>query len=393
MSKDYYEILGVSRNATQDEIRQAFRRLAKQYHPDRNPGDPNAEAKFKEINEAYEVLSDPQKRANYDAYGNPNGPFGGAGGGGTFSGPFTGEGPFSGADFGDFGFPFGDIFSSFEEIFSGGSRRRASGPVRGRDLEVSIEITLEEAFTGVDKDIKVTRVETCSRCKGSGAEPGTSIVPCRTCHGTGQVRSTVTTMLGTMTTVKTCPTCGGTGKTVERPCSECRGTGEVTKTRTVTVKIPPGADSGLHLRLAGQGDAGRRGGPPGDLYVSVFVKPHPVFERQGDDLILDRTISFPLAALGGTTTIPTLEGEVELTIPAGTQPGAVLRLRGKGMPKLRYKSRGDLLVRVNVRVPTRLTPEERDLIAKLARIQGENVGDNRSFFQRLRDAASGNRDS
>ncbi len=390
MSKDYYEILGVSKDASQDEIRRAFRRLAKEYHPDRNPDDPSAEAKFKEINEAYEVLSDPSKRSNYDAYGNPDGPFGTGGG----SGPFSGGGPFTGRDFGDFGFPFGDVFGSFEDLFTGGARRRAStGPVRGRDLEVSAEVTLEEAFSGVDKDIEVTRVESCSRCNGTGAEPGTSVVTCRTCNGAGQVRTTVNTVLGSMTTVKTCPTCGGTGKTVERPCSECRGSGETARTRTVTVTIPPGADSGLHLRLAGQGDAGRRGGPPGDLYVAVFVKPHAIFERQGDDLILNRTISFPLAALGGTTTIPTLEGDVELNIPAGTQPGAVLRLRGKGMPKLRYRSRGDLMVRVNVRVPTRLSSEERELIMKLGRSQDETIGDNRSFFQRLRDAAGGNRDS
>ncbi len=244
----------------------------------------------------------------------------------------------------------------------------------------------------MDKDIKVTRVESCDRCNGTGAEPGASVVTCPTCKGAGQVRSTVNTVLGSMTTVKTCPRCGGTGKTVERPCSECRGSGETTKARTVTVTIPPGADSGLHLRLAGQGGAGRRGGPPGDLYVAVFVKPHPVFERQGDDLVLDRTISFPLAALGGTIPIPALEGDVELTVPAGTQPGAVLRLRGKGMPRLRYRSRGDLLVRVNVRVPTRLSAEERELIVKLSRSQDETIGDNRSFFQRLRDAAGGNRD-
>jgi len=394
LSKDYYEILGVSKDASQEEIRRAFRRLAKQYHPDRNPDDPTAEAKFKEINEAYEVLSDPAKRSNYDAYGNPDGPFG-AGGGGSYtgSGPFTGGGPFTGRDFGDFGFPFGDIFSSFEEMFTGGARRSANtGPVRGRDPEVSLEITLEEAFSGVDKDITINRVESCSRCNGTGAEPGTSPITCPTCNGAGQVRTTVNTMLGTMTTVKTCPRCGGTGEIIDTPCSACRGAGETTRTRTVTVTIPPGADSGLHLRLAGQGDAGRRGGPPGDLYVVVFVKPHSMFERQGDDLILDRTISFPLAALGGTITIPTLDGEAELNVPAGTQPGAVLRLRGKGMPKLRYKSRGDLMVRINIRVPTRLSPEERELLMKLSRLQGETVGDNRSFFQRLRDAAGGNRD-
>ncbi|HHY17759.1 MAG TPA: molecular chaperone DnaJ, partial [Firmicutes bacterium] len=231
----------------------------------------------------------------------------------------------------------------------------------------------------------------CSRCNGSGAEPGSKVVTCTTCRGAGQVRATVNTILGSMTTVKTCPECGGAGKIAEKPCTDCGGSGETVKARVVTVKIPAGADSGLHLRLSGQGDAGQRGGPPGDLYVAVFVKPHAIFERQGDDLILDKTISFPLAALGGTATIPTLEGKVDLTVPVGTQPGAVLRLRGKGMPRLRGKSKGDLMVRVNVRVPTRLSPKEKELIMELGQSDGENVAEGKSFFQRLKDAAGGNR--
>ncbi len=382
MSKDYYEVLGVGKDASQDEIKRAFRNLAKKYHPDRNPGDSTAEAKFKEINEAYDVLSDPTKRQNFDAYGNPEGPFGGAGRGGD---PFGGRG--------DFGFPFGDIFGSFEDIFAGGGRRRSStGPLRGRDIEVNLEISLEEAFSGVDKDLRVRKVESCSRCGGSGGEPGTSVTTCSTCHGSGQVKSTVNTMLGSMTTVRTCPTCHGTGQVMEKPCSKCGGIGQTKVIRTVTVTIPAGADSGLHLRLSGQGDARQRGGTAGDLYVAVFVKPHAIFERQGDDLILDRVVSFPLAALGGTTTIPTLEGDVELTVPAGTQPGAVLRLRGKGMPRLRYKNRGDLMVRINVRVPTRLSAEEKEILLQLKHSQGEKVSESRSLFQRIRDAAGGNRD-
>ncbi len=384
MSKDYYKVLGVSKDASQDEIKRAFRNLAKQYHPDRNPNDSEAETKFKEINEAYEVLSDTTKRSNYDSYGSADGPFGRAGGG---AGPFGGRSP------GDFGFPFGDIFGPFEDMFSGGARRRTStGPVRGRDLEVQVEISLEEAFTGVERDVRIRRVESCSRCDGSGAEPGTSVITCPHCNGTGQVRSTVNTMLGTMTTLKTCPRCQGTGKTVEKPCIECKGSGQKSNIRTVSVTIPAGADSGLHLRLSGQGDAGLRGGSSGDLYVAIFVKPHAIFERQGDNLIIDRTISFPLAALGGTATIPTLEGDIELTVPSGTQPGAVLRVRGKGMPKLRYKNKGDLMVRVNVRVPTKLSSKERELLVKLGEFQGETVTETRSFFQRIKDAAGGNRD-
>lgn len=385
MSKDYYEVLGVGKDAGQDEIKRAFRNLAKKYHPDVNPGDSSAEAKFKQINEAYEVLSDPNKRSNYDRFGNPDGRFAGGGGG---------QDPFGGRGFGDFGFPFGDIFGPFEDIFTGGSRRRPdTGPMRGRDLEATVEISLEEAFSGIDKDIKVRRVESCSRCDGTGAEPGTSVVTCSNCNGTGQVRSTVNTMLGSMTTVKTCPRCGGSGKTVEKPCHDCGGSGETIRTRTVTVTIPAGADTGLHLRLSGQGDAGRRGGPQGDLYVAVIVKPHAIFERQGDNLILDKSISFPLAALGGTAKIPTLDGEVELDVPAGTQPGSVLRFRDKGMPKLRYRGKGDLMVRINVRVPTRLSAKEKELLMQLSQSQGENVGESKSFFQKLKDAAGGNRDS
>ncbi len=389
MSKDYYEILGVGKDVDQDEIKQAFRNLAKKYHPDANPDDPTAEAKFKEINEAYEVLSDPDKRSNYDAYGNADGPV--FQGGGYAGG---GQDPF-GRIFGDFGgSPFGDIFDQFENLFGGSTRRTRAdtGPVRGRDMEAVVEISLEEAFTGVEKDVTVRRVEQCSHCGGTGAEPGSKVTTCSTCHGTGQVKTSVGTMFGTMTTMRTCPTCGGTGKTVEKPCSRCGGSGETIKDAVISVKIPAGADSGLRLRLTGQGDAGKRGGPSGDLYVNVMVKPHPLFQRQGDDLILDRVISFPLAALGGVVSVPTLEGEVDLTVPAGTQPGAVLRLRGKGMPRLRGKSRGDMLVRLNVRVPTRLSPEEKELLMQLGVSEGEELSDGKSFFKRFKDAVGGKDD-
>ncbi len=378
--KDYYEILGVDKNASQDEIKKAFRQLAKKYHPDANPGDPTAEARFKELNEAHDVLSDQTKRANYDAYGNANGPTAGPGpgGGDPFGRVFEGFG----------GFPFGDVFGGFGDVFGGGSRREV-GPRRGADLETEIEITLEQAFSGTERDIRIPRVETCSRCDGSGAEPGTSPVTCPTCNGTGRVRSSQSTLLGQFMTVTPCAKCRGTGRYIEKPCRDCGGSGEAHRNRSVTVKVPPGANSGLRLRLAGQGNAGTRGGSTGDLYVVVFVKPHPTFQRQGDDLILDRVISFPLAALGGKTTIPTLEGDMGLDVPPGTQPGAVLRQRGKGMPRLRQRGRGDILVRVNVRVPTKLSGKEREALRELGNLDGETFNESKSFFQKLKGVIDG----
>ncbi len=380
MSNDYYEVLGVGKDAGPDEIKRAFRQLAKKHHPDANPGDPNAEAKFKEINEAYDVLSDPAKKSNYDAYGNPNGPVVGPGPGGA-----GGDNPF-GRVFGDFGgFPFGNLFGDLEDLLGGG-RRQSTGPRRGDDLEMELDISLEEAFSGADKDVRIPRIESCDRCQGTGAEPGSKVTTCSTCHGTGQVRQARSTILGQVMTVTTCPKCGGTGKTMEKPCRECGGRGQVQRNRVVTVKVPPGAESGLRLRLAGQGNAGTQGGSTGDLYVVVFVKPHALFQRQGDDLILDRVISFPLAAVGGTTRIPTLESDIDLDVPPGTQPGAVLRARNKGMPRLRQKGRGDLLVRVNVRVPTKISAKEREILKDLGKLEGETFSEQRSLFQRLRGA-------
>ncbi len=372
MSKDYYEVLGVGRDADQDEIKRAFRQMAKRHHPDANPGDPGAEAKFKEINEAYDVLSDSQKKSNYDAYGNPQGPVVGPGPGGA-----------GGAGSDPFGRMFGDLFGNFEDLMGGG-RRQSTGPRRGNDLELEMDITLEEAFSGVDKDVRIPRIEDCQRCNGTGAEPGTKVSECPTCRGTGQVRQAHSILFGQVMTVTTCPKCGGTGRVVEKPCKECGGRGQVQRNRVVTAKVPPGAQSGLRLRLAGQGNAGTKGGATGDLYVVIFVRPHAIFERQGDDLILDRVISFPLAAVGGTTRIPTLEADIDLNVPAGTQPGAVLRVRNKGMPRLRQKSRGDLLVRVNVRVPTRLSSKEREALKGLGKLEGEAFKEPRSFFRKLR---------
>lgn len=393
--RDYYEVLGVGKGASQDEIKKAYRTLAKKYHPDANPDDPNAEAKFKELNEAYEVLSDDAKRSNYDAYGNANGPFNpGSGGSGGPGGP--GDNPF-GRIFGDMGggggFPFGNLFGNLEDLLGGGGgAQRRAGPRRGDDLEVEVEITLEEAFSGVDRDIKIPRTEQCERCGGSGAEPGTKAVTCPVCHGTGQVTTAQRTILGQFMMTAPCTKCGGTGRYIEKPCKECGGSGEVRKTKTVTVTVPPGADSGLRLRLSGQGNAGTRGGSTGDLYVVIFVKPHGTFQRQGDDLILDKVISFPLAAIGGSARIPAIDGEVELDVPAGTQPGAVLRLRGKGMPRLRQKSRGDMLVRVNVRVPTKLSGKEKEALKELGKFDGEAFSQSKSFFDRLKGAEGGGKD-
>ncbi len=378
MSKDYYEVLGVGKDASQEDIKRAFRTLAKKYHPDANPGDPTAEAKFKELNEAYEVLSDEGKRSNYDAYGNANGPF--ASGGNTGGGQGV---PDFGRIFGDSGFPFGNIFGGFEEILGGGRSRRHTGPIRGDDLELQLEISLEEAFSGIDRDVRIPRTESCERCGGSGAEPGTKAVTCPACRGTGQVSTSQRSIFGQVMVSSPCAKCGGTGRYVEKPCRECGGAGQVRKTRTVTVKIPPGADSGLRLRLQGQGNAGIRGGGTGDLYVVVFVKNHSVFQRQGDDLILDRVISFPLAAIGGSVAVPGIDGESDLEVPSGTQPGAILRMRGKGMPRLRSKGRGDMLVRMNVRVPTKLNSKERDALRELGKMDGETFGP-KSFFDRLK---------
>lgn len=380
MSKDYYEVLGVGKDASQDDIKKAFRSLAKKHHPDANPGDPTAEAKFKEINEAYEVLSDEGKRSNYDAYGNANGPYANPGGGAGGQGAQD-----FGRVFGDAGgFPFGDLFGGFEELLGGGRRRRDTGPRRGDDLELEMEISLEEAFSGVDRDVRIPRTEACDRCGGSGAEPGSKAVTCPACHGTGQVSTTQRSIFGQMLVSTPCTKCGGTGKYVEKPCRECGGSGEVRKSRTVTVKVPPGADSGLRLRLSGQGNAGSRGGSAGDLYVVIFVKHHATFQRQGDDLILDKVVSFTLAAVGGSAGVPCIDGEVDLDVPSGTQPGAILRMRGKGMPRLRSKGRGDMLVRVNVRVPTKLSAKERDALRELGKMDGETFSTNKSLFDKLK---------
>ncbi|MGI6129509.1 MAG: molecular chaperone DnaJ [bacterium] len=373
--RDYYEVLGVPRTASQEEIKKSYRKLARKYHPDVNPGDPTAEEKFKEVNEAYEVLSDDQKKAQYDQFGHAAfdaSAFGGQGGAGGF---------------GNFGFDiFGDIF----DMFSGGrtGRSRRAGPERGDDLRYDLDITLEEAAIGIERDIEVYREERCATCDGSGTAPGTSPSTCPTCGGTGELREERATPFGRMVNVTACLRCGGRGQIITNPCSKCDGSGRVRRVRRIQVRVPAGVDTGARLRLAGEGALGVRGGPPGDLYVFITVKPHKIFERQRDNLYTKISINIAQAALGAEVDVPTLEGTAKLTIPEGTQGGTRFRLRGKGMPPLRGHGRGDLLVTVAVSTPVKLTTKQRQLIQELAETFGSDNLDreDKGFFKKVRDA-------
>jgi molecular chaperone DnaJ len=364
--EDYYELLGVEKGASEDELKKAYRKKAIQYHPDKNPGNKEAEEMFKKISEAYEVLKDPDKRAAYDRYGHAA--FQGPGGG-----PTSQRGP-SGAGFHD---PF-DIFrevfgqggggmggggSIFEEMFGGGRE----GGRDGADLRYDLEISLEDAARGVEKEISFRKLVSCERCDGSGAEPGSKRTTCPTCHGTGQVRRSG----GIIVFTQTCPTCGGAGSRVEKLCTACHGEGRVPKTTKLNVRIPEGVDSGSRLRSAGNGEAGLAGGQPGDLYIVITVKDHELFERHGDDLFCEIPIKFTLATLGGTIEVPTLSGKASLKLPVATQSGTTFRLRGKGMPHLRGGGQGDQLIRVNVEVPTSLTAEQRKVLEEFARVCGD----------------------
>ena len=343
--KDYYEILGVSRTASQEEIKKAYRRLARQYHPDINKS-PEAEAKFKEINEAYEVLSDPEKRAIYDRYGHAG---------------LTGDiVDYSG---------FGGFESIIEEFFGGFGfpRVKRQPPRRGQDLYYELSITLEEAAFGAEKEFEIQRYETCPNCRGSGAEPGTTPVRCPQCNGTGEVRHVRETFLGSFVTVTTCPQCGGSGEVIVTPCSECRGKRKIRVKRTISVQIPPGVDSGTRIRLSGEGDAGDAGGPPGNLYVTISVEPHPYFRRDGSNLYYELPLNIVQAALGAEVEIPTLEGKEKLVVPPGTQPGQTFRLKGKGMPHLHRNGRGDLFIIAKVVIPTNLTPKQKELLKELGK--------------------------
>lgn len=373
--RDYYELLGVSRNASVEEIKKAYRKLARQYHPDANPDDQNAEAKFKEISEAYVVLCDPEKRASYDRFGH-------AGVDGQGFGGFNGG-------FGDFS-GLGDIF----EMFFGGGTRRRTGPERGSDIRADLEISLKEAAFGLEREIKVPRVETCSTCGGSGAAAGSKPVTCSACEGSGQVQFAQSTPFGRIVQSRTCDRCRGTGQIIEKPCPTCRSAGQVRKTRSIKVKVPPGVDTGSRLRLTGEGEAGLRGGPPGDLYVYIHVKPHRIFSREGDDLICEMSISFAQAALGDELEVPTLEGDAKLKVPEGTQSGTIFRLKGKGVPHVSGYGRGDQHVRVKVVTPTKLSDKQRDLLKEFSRLdgekaQGQTAAGEKSFFEKMKDAIIG----
>jgi molecular chaperone DnaJ len=365
--RDYYEALGVTRNATEQELKQAYRKLAIQFHPDKNQGDKVAEEKFKEINEAYQVLSSPDLRARYDSYGHA-GVSAGAAGAAGFSG------------FAGFEDILGDLFG-FGDIFSARSGRRA-GPRRGSDLRYDIEITLEEAAQGVKTKIRVPRLEVCDSCNGNGAAEGSSPVQCTTCGGRGQV----TRQQGFFSVSRTCSSCRGTGKVIRDVCRGCRGEGRVERDKTLEIKIPAGVDTGSRLRMNGEGEAGEMGGPRGDLYVMIHVKDHDIFERRDANLYTSYNISFTQAALGAEVVVPTLDDQETLRIPEGTQTGSIFRVKGKGMPALGGRGRGDLFVSVNIITPTNINREQRKLLEELAKLEPVNTHhEDKGIFNKVKD--------
>lgn len=375
--RDYYEVLGVSRDASADDLKKAYRKLAVKYHPDKNPDDKTAEEKFKEVSEAYDVLSDEQKRAAYDRYGHAafaggmGGPSAGGGGGG-FHDPFD-----------IFREVFGGGGGVFETFFGGGGggQRRRGGPQRGSDLRYALEITLEEAAHGAEREIDFERLVGCKTCSGSGSASGSGKKTCRTCGGAGQVISS----RGFFQVQQTCPDCNGTGETITDPCKPCRGVGRVKERTRVRLRIPAGIEEGSRLRSQGNGDAGTAGGPAGDLYVVIHLKPHDVFQRDGDDLHCELPMSFSTAALGGEITVPTIEGKASVKIPAGTQNGTTFRLRGKGLKRLGETSSGDLYVHVQIAVPTKMSAEQKAKLQEFAQLLGENASDmEESFFEKAK---------
>lgn len=363
--RDYYEILGVDRNASTDDIRKAYRRLARMYHPDVNKS-PEAEERFKEVNEAYEVLSDNEKRLAYDRFGH--------------SGVEGGLGDFAG---------FPDLSDIFESFFGGFAGTRApKGPRAGEDLRADLSLSFEEAVFGAEKELEIEQFALCPTCDGTGAEPGSRPTRCPECGGTGQVRRVRSSIFGSFVNVSTCPLCQGEGKVISNPCPECHGQQRVRRKKRITVTIPPGVDDGMRIRLAGEGNAGVNGGPPGHLYVFVSVKPHRYFRRKDNTIYLNITINMAQAALGDEITVPTLDGDVKLTIPAGTQTGQTFIIKERGVPYLRRNGRGDQVVTIFVATPTNLTAEQKRLLRELSKTMGREaiLQDNRSVFEKIKDA-------
>ena len=366
--RDYYEVLGVERAASEQEIKSSYRKLAMQYHPDRNPGNPQAEEKFKEASEAYSVLIDSEKRARYDQFGHA----------GLGNGGFGGFDPSTFTDFSDI---FGDLFSDFFGVNVNTGRRRNRAQ-KGGDARSDVTLTFEEAAFGKKTEVKVRRYDNCEQCHGSGAAPGKGQVNCTTCGGHGQVRY----QQGFFSIARTCPNCGGVGRVIADPCTRCKGEGRIMREHTVEVNVPAGVEDGTRMRYQEQGDAGANGGPAGDLYVILHVKPHPFFEREGKDLYCSVPISFSQAALGAEISIPTLDGEYTLKVPDGTQSGTVLRVRGKGLPSIRGGGKGDLHVQVRVQTPTRLNKRQRELLAELSGTSTiENKPEPRSLFEKVKE--------
>lgn len=380
--RDFYEVLGVDRGAPDDEIKKAYRKAAKKYHPDLNPGDKEAEAKFKEVNEAYEVLSDSTKRARYDQFGHAGvDPSYGAGGGNPYGGGFGGG--FEGGDFGD----LGDIFSSiFGGGFGGGRRVNPNAPRRGGDTSANINISFEEAAKGCKKTVKATSIENCSECGGSGAEKGSSPKTCPGCHGTGQIKIVQRTPFGQMQTQRVCEQCRGTGKIIDKPCHTCAGKGKVRRTRDVGVDVPAGIDDGQTMTMRSAGDAGTNGGPAGDLLINVSVRPHPIFERRGFDVHCEIPITFIQAALGAEIVVPTLDGKVNMKIREGTQPGDEFKLKGKGINRIGSAARGDQYVKVTIEIPRDLSEKQKNQLREFDGITNEgNYKKRKTFFDRVKD--------
>jgi molecular chaperone DnaJ len=375
--RDYYEVLGVNKGANEDEIKKAYRNLAKQHHPDVNQGNKESEAKFKELNEAYEVLGNKDKKAKYDQFGHagvdPNG-FGGAGAGGGFGGGFGG---------------FEDIFDIFSNLggFGGSSSRGKTGPRQGADLKYEVEIDFNEAAFGVKKEINITRNESCEECKGSGAKTGSAVETCKKCSGTGEIRYAQNTVFGRVVNVRPCEDCHGEGKIIKEPCPKCVGRGTVRKNRKITIDIPAGVDNGSVMPLRGEGEPGEKGGPKGDLYIYFRVKPHRLFKRDGLNLFCEIPISYVQAVLGAEISVPTLEENEKFELPDGTQTGTTFKLKGQGIPSLRSKVRGDLYFTVKIETPKKLSDKQKEALKHYADAMGEEItGRGKSFFDKVKDA-------